>query len=131
MRSKLIIVIMFWAASLLMAEQPIPTPPPFRTLREIRSLNEREQELVVYTTWATIGYLTVLMRDVLNSKNDEHWEKLWKMLQAISFHQNPAGRMFRYMQGVEKLYATNETAQRIYDNSRLIEVLFTILSDNN
>ena len=113
-----------------MAEQPIPTPPPFRTLKEIRSLNAREQELVVYTTWATIGYLTILMRDVLNSKNDEHWEKLWKMLQAISFHQNPAGEMFHYMQGVEKLYATNETARRIYDNSRLIEVLFTILSNN-
>jgi hypothetical protein len=114
-----------------MAEQPIPTPPPFRTLREIRSLNEREQELVIYSTWATIGYLTVLMRDVLNSKNNEHWEKLWKMLQTISFHQNPAGKMFYYLQGVERLYATDETAKKVYNNARFIEVLFTVLSDTN
>ena len=114
-----------------MAEQPIPTPPPFRTLREIRSLNGREQELVIYSTWATIGYLTVLMRDVLNSKNNAHWENLWKMLQAISFHQNPVREMFRYLQGVERLYATDETARKVYNHARLIEVLCTILSDTN
>jgi len=128
MRSKLLIVIMFWATSLSMAEQP---PPPFRTLREIRSLTGREQELVIHSTWATIGYLTVLLRDVLNSKNNAHWENLWKMLQAISFHPNPAGKMFHYLQGVERLYATDETARRVYNHARLIEVLCTILSDSD